>query len=597
MKILITGGCGFLGSNIVQSLNLKNHDVTIIDDLSTGKQITDKGINFHQLSIDDKRCEEIFKETSFDVVIHLAYRGYNMGTYEGNPNDIYINNSGLNNILFLSYKYGAKKVIGFSSFVSSNIIEEESYLARESLFDEYRRIGLNITLLKLAAVYGPGQYGTDSHHIDAILKEETLLDMEIKKEYIYIQDLCQAVTAVVENDTGHSLRISSGIATSTKEIYKIYLKYMNNGSIEDGEMIGDENYGTMANKAIFSLDWIPTITMEKGIRNTIDWYRKGSKEESTKKEEPLTKNNKIKLTQRVGKTLEIIILFIVLAGIHYISQYKYGIKVDFLLLYIIFANLFYGFKEGFLALGMSVIALVWFKFNFEGRTVLMLTNDINMILYLTMYGVIGVGVGYVIDTLREEKKYLLDEIDFYKGEMNFLKKLYDKSTEVKNRLQSNIENYEDNYSKIYFIAEKLNKRSTNQILKETGEIYGNLLDFKNISVYGLSGDRTWLRLTSYLGEPKYGSLININKYGFLSSTIKEESWYINRELEKEYPTICIPIVYGDEVRALVFLDNIDFNKLTQKNLNLLKVVTKFITNGLSMAFEYEKTLAEKMGGE
>lgn len=177
MNILITGGFGFIGTNLIKRLLTQKHHITVIDDLSSGTEIVNKDIYFYKLSVDNPRCEKIFEDSKFDIVIHLAFKGYSSSEFIFNNENSYTNNMGLNNILYLSDKYKVKKVIILSSFrvygdrnskslnelsiLSPISLEGESYLIRESLANEYRRIGLNIVILRVGALYDPYQHGTD----------------------------------------------------------------------------------------------------------------------------------------------------------------------------------------------------------------------------------------------------------------------------------------------------------------------------------------------------------------------------------------------------------------------------------------------------
>ena len=105
MKILVTGGYGFIGSHLVERLIKENHSITIIDDFSTAKEsdFTDN-VTLFKIGVEDPKCEKIFADFKFDVVVHLAFKELPKEG-EREYDEIYHNNSvGLQNILFFSQK-------------------------------------------------------------------------------------------------------------------------------------------------------------------------------------------------------------------------------------------------------------------------------------------------------------------------------------------------------------------------------------------------------------------------------------------------------------------------------------------------------------
>src|SRR3954451_7907014 len=107
MRVLVTGGYGFIGSFVAETFFKEGHDIYIIDNLSSGnKENVPFNHKFYQLNVDDPQCEDIFKSNGFDVVIHLAAQ-VNVATSMENPYlDSQSNVLGLANILQLSKKYG-----------------------------------------------------------------------------------------------------------------------------------------------------------------------------------------------------------------------------------------------------------------------------------------------------------------------------------------------------------------------------------------------------------------------------------------------------------------------------------------------------------
>lgn len=564
MKILITGGFGFIGSNLIKKLLLGNHDITIIDDLSSGKEIFNKDIVFHNLATYESRCEKIFEEADFDIVIYLGFRGYSKENYSMNNKDLYLNNLGLNNILYLCEKYNVKKVVILSSFkvygeeklepyreVDNNLpnsFEGSSYLSREVIAKEYKKLGLNVVILRVGVVYGPGQYGTDI----SFLKE----DVRNIGDFIFIEDLCDVIIKVIYNHTEPILNVSNGEGSSN---------IMDNSKVK------------------FTLDWYPKYSFEEGLsitKNSINVEDETVNLEDKKKQGVIQKiismRNKFE-----NKDLEVTILFFITFVINYLIKFKMGLDIDVFLLYIVFISLIYGLKQGLISASLSIISYAWFSFNYYEKSVLYLVTDINTILYLTLYFFLGVSIGYLVDEQKKNKLYLIEEVSFVKGEINFIKELYEKSGEVNKNLQSTIENYENNLTRTNNIIKRLSFFSIDRVHDEIIDIYFDYFYPESVILYDLNPEKTSLTLMSFKGDLKHNKFIKISDYDFLYSVINDKSIYVNRELNKEYPTVCISICLDELLNGVIFLDNIEFNKLNQYYLNNLKLTTSLIENLVS----------------
>ena len=175
MKILITGGAGFIGSHLADALILKNHEVTIVDNLSSG---TNKFIpadsEFIEMDIRDEKLISLFESHHFDVVYHEAAQTMVPLSIQDPKFDAEENIVGLLNVLEASRKTNVKKIIFSSSAAiygdNSNLPLEENELPAPTSFygltkwmterylDLYHSLfNLNYTILRYSNVYGPRQ--------------------------------------------------------------------------------------------------------------------------------------------------------------------------------------------------------------------------------------------------------------------------------------------------------------------------------------------------------------------------------------------------------------------------------------------------------
>jgi UDP-glucose 4-epimerase len=176
MKVLVTGGAGFIGSHLVDRLIQEGHEVVVVDNLSTGKRRNlNRAARFFKLDIQSGGLERVFRNERPNVVMHLAAQMDVRKSVEDPIFDAQVNVLGTLNVLQQSIKHGVRKVV-FSSSGGAIYGEQEIYPAPESHITRplspygisklcgeqycsyYQRVnGLQIVCLRYANVYGPGK--------------------------------------------------------------------------------------------------------------------------------------------------------------------------------------------------------------------------------------------------------------------------------------------------------------------------------------------------------------------------------------------------------------------------------------------------------
>ena len=116
MKVLVTGGAGFIGSHVVDRLLQEGHDVVVVDNLVTGKRKNvPKAAQFYKLDIENPKLERVFRNERPAVVFHLAAQMNVRRSVEDPMFDAQVNVLGTLNVLEQAFKHGARKVIFSSS--------------------------------------------------------------------------------------------------------------------------------------------------------------------------------------------------------------------------------------------------------------------------------------------------------------------------------------------------------------------------------------------------------------------------------------------------------------------------------------------------
>ncbi len=303
-KILVTGGAGFIGSHLVDSLIRGGHEVPVVDDLSHGKRENINGqAKFYQMDIRDSRLEEVFRKERPDYVNHHAAQ-MDIRKSVANPGfDAEVNIVGTLNILENCRKYGVKKVIFASSGGAiygegnDNLpFGEESFLkplspygvgkcAGEYYLHFYRETyKLDFTVLRYGNVYGPrqdpeGEAGVVAIFIKAMLRGGSLTifgDGEQLRDYIYVDDVVRANNLSLNKGEGGVFNIGTGQGASVNELFKRLAEIIGfkgepvYSSSRAGELL--KTYLDF-NRAEAVLGWQPQVGLEEGLKRTVDYFR------------------------------------------------------------------------------------------------------------------------------------------------------------------------------------------------------------------------------------------------------------------------------------------------------------------------------------
>ncbi|HZJ41399.1 MAG TPA: NAD-dependent epimerase/dehydratase family protein [Patescibacteria group bacterium] len=302
-KILVTGGAGFIGSNLVDRLIADGNEVVIIDDLSSGKKsYINKEAKFYKLSITSKRLKKIFSHEKFDFVYHLAAQ---IDVRKSVSNPVYdneINVLGGLNILENCREFGVKKIIftstGGAIYGESDEIPTTEHaptyplspyginkLAFEKYLNYYYQVfGVNYTILRFANVYGPRQFkggeaGVIAIFIDnAVSGKESIQygDGKQTRDFVFVEDVVSALVKARDIDCRGEINISLGQEISLLSVilqiekalgHKIDIK-------EEAPKAGEQRRSCLSrNRARDVLDWSPKFNLEEGIKKTIEWAK------------------------------------------------------------------------------------------------------------------------------------------------------------------------------------------------------------------------------------------------------------------------------------------------------------------------------------
>jgi len=312
LKILVTGGAGFIGSNLVDALIGLSHDVVVVDNLSSGLR---KNLNprakFYEIDICDKKLSEVFEREKPEVVNHHAAQIDVRKSGEDPIADAEANIVGSLNVITNCLRFGVKRIIYASSGgavygdvqylpadESHPINPISQYGVSKHTVEHYLHLysvtlGLQYVILRYSNVYGPRQNPYGEAGVVAIFaiqmltgKQPTIFGPGDKtRDYTHVSDIVKANLVALDKGKNAIYNIGTGVETSDQEIFDtlagvlVYKGLPIYAPVRKGEVYRIALDCTKARK---ELGWSPELSLKEGIAKTADYYRKLARASTTK---------------------------------------------------------------------------------------------------------------------------------------------------------------------------------------------------------------------------------------------------------------------------------------------------------------------------
>jgi UDP-glucose 4-epimerase len=303
MNILVTGGAGFIGSNVADAFIEKGHNVIIIDDLSSGKmENVNPKAKFYKMDIRDAEVEKIFSTEKIDVLCHHAAQMDVRRSVADPAFDASVNIHGMLNLLEHGRKHGLKKVL-FSS-TGGAIYGEQDYfpadeehplrplspygitkLATEKYLFFYRAsYGIEYVILRYANIYGPRQSPHGEAGVVAIFAskllhgEEPIINGDGKqsRDYTFVGDVVRANVLALTYPHTDIFNIGTGIETDVNVLFR-HIRTLcgskaeeKHGPAKPGEQLRSVITAAKIKK---TLGWSPEVSLEEGLRKTVQFFK------------------------------------------------------------------------------------------------------------------------------------------------------------------------------------------------------------------------------------------------------------------------------------------------------------------------------------
>jgi len=303
MKVLVTGGAGFIGSHLVDACISAGYEVAVVDDLSTGRrENVHPAAKFYQVDITGDLLAEVFAEVRPEIVIHHAAQASVTRSVQDPQYDVMVNVLGTIGILEQCVRWKVRKVVFASTGgaiygepTSLPVTEDHplapispygitKYVGELYLTFYQRAYGLPYVSLRYANVYGPrqdptGEAGVVAIFIDAMLRGRapTIFgDGTQTRDFVYVGDVVRANLLAMRSDVVGVLNIGTGIETPVNLLYE---KLAQLTGFPDPPVYADPRPGDVyrialdATRARILLGWGPEVALEEGLRRTVQAFR------------------------------------------------------------------------------------------------------------------------------------------------------------------------------------------------------------------------------------------------------------------------------------------------------------------------------------
>lgn len=310
MRIVVTGGAGFLGSHLCDALIERGDAVVCLDDMSTGSidNIVHLGRTKKFELIQADICEDFEVAGAVGAVAHFASPASPLAYLKRPLETLNVNSTGTRNALELALRKGARFLLASTSEIYGDPLvhpQSEEYrgnvssIGERSVYDEGKRFaealasayirqyGLNVGIVRIFNTYGPRMSPIDGRVVASFImqalegKPLTVNgDGTQTRSFCYVSDLVRGLILMLDSNIAGPLNLGSQEERQIIELANTVRRLTGSGSsIEFHNMPADDptRRKPAIDRAIAELGWQPTVSLEEGIQRTIEWLRQASR--------------------------------------------------------------------------------------------------------------------------------------------------------------------------------------------------------------------------------------------------------------------------------------------------------------------------------
>ena len=265
-------------------------------------------------------------------------------------------------------------------------------------------------------------------------------------------------------------------------------------------------------------------------------------------------------------------------------------KLDFYLLYVLLFAVLYGQTQAVVSAFLSLIGMLVGQL--AVRTGAETLLDYSTYSWVAQLFIVGLVVGYLKDRLSEQKEEALDDHEYMADQVDDIREINGSNSRVKDALETQLVNHDDSVGKIYEITSSLNTHSSVELLFYAVDVFRRIMDSPDVALYVVHEDNPYARLftaTSAMAR-QLGASFRYGECEEMMKAFREKKVYFNRTLERGLPAMAAPVYEQDQLRFIVMVWTLPFEKMTMGQSNILTVVCTLMQESSVRARNYAEAI-------
>lgn len=620
MNILLIGGSCSLINNLIVKFRKEGHRVYLLTGERYQKKKYEKVFETYNFTYDSEKLSDIIDSVNPDVTIC-------MGAFDSNyrwkeESEAVKVSSHLVNILMACTQEKKGKVI----FLSSDEVyygdyeeklQEESPLSgkgvrasmliqTESICQNFQQNwGLDLTVLRLDHLYNQPKKPEDVNHICALMCLEALKTGYItaqenhKFSLLNEKDAVEFIYCIAKEPQKYEIyHLSSETIVSEVElagmIQKSFTEPINvivTEGIQERCVLSAERFKEEYRKSAIR-------ELEPAIRKMVSYMQKHKALFVDLDEEKLPWWKRILnqwawLIRSMIPFLENLICFIPFFMMNNRTVgSQYFANLDPYLLYVLLFAIVYGQQQ---ATFSAILAVAGYLFRqMYTRSGFEVVLDYNTYVWIAQLFILGLVVGYMRDQIRLMRMESKEMEEHLSRQIVDIKEINESNVRVKEIMEHQLIEHEDSIGKIYSITSKLDQQEPEEVLFDAVEMMKELMHTEDVAIYNIvNEDYARIFSASSVKSRSLGNSIRYKEMEAVYNELKEQKVYINKSMDERYPLMANAIFEGGQMKMLIFLWGLGWERMTLGQANYLVVVSYLIQNAVLRARRYMSALEEK----
>lgn len=623
MKVLIVGGNSVFISHLIEKFNKEGWEVYHLTGSKNPSHRHAYVFEKYDFLYDSDSIKEIVDSASPDLVLFTGAYDSNLMSSSTRRESMYYM-SGLVNVLMASQMRNVPLFV----YISSHEVYESSYNApitelqemspvsiRSMLVSQGEQLvmrygettNMNTLVLRLDHMYWIPRNRREIGEIHASLCFKALKDRKVpaseKKIFssVYISDAIFFIYEIIKKE---DRKYNLYNITSSEEENEIEIAHIIKNISHRNIVVKDNTVG-LTQKNIMSGD---RVREEFNLKTRYDFrervqhimeYMDDNRNEFLKRDERVESwlQRTFRKFEKVFYTLlpfiENFIAFIfVFLFNNRTADSEYFRRLDIFLLYVVLFAAFYGKRQAILAAFLSTIGFIFRQSYY--RTGVEVLVDYNIYIWMAQLFIVGMGVGHLRDSIKIIGDDKDEEINFLSGQLEDIYDINGSNLKVKNILEDHIISYEDSLGVLQNLTESLEQLNAGEAMFRAADVLAEVLETNDVAIYKISNsDYCRLLVSTTETAQQLGKSLKYSENKYLGECFEQNEVYVNKNLEEKWPVMAYGLKYGNEIKYILMLWNLPFEKMSLHQMNLFKVLGKMIQNTIVRSDQFMEAIAEK----